>query len=204
MIITRIKLLIILFLFYLTYSAIAQEQISSNVLVKGTVTFVFERDSIHKKYWLKKSILTIKEKEYFLSSSVSSVALYLEILCDGKDTLPGYWKRKPVDIFDVKQYQDTAKYVENRHMGGDGYLINENLVAFVFHIKAYIVKIHSPPCNRFPVGRNNSCPIEYEKGFYPIAVIVDVLKAKSLTRREIKRLKFKKIKDVNIEVGYCD
>ena len=178
------------------------------VLEEGIVTFFYQKDSLIERYWLTKTVFQVNKKKYCLVPSIEDVIVKLDVTCNGADTILLYKEREPVSIYKVKQFRDTNQISENHyrpnyylHRGGDVYAINNNSIAIIFHINAYMVKINQKPCERFSYGEQYDCPMGFES-FYPMTIIVDVLKAKSLTKKEMKELKIKKMKNNDFEISF--
>jgi hypothetical protein len=181
----------------------------SQVLQKenGIVEFVFEQDSSLQKYWVKRVIITVDETVYFLVPNAMSVAVKLNVLCGGKDSILNYSKKEKLKyFFDLKQFQDTTQLDidDNYHRGGDIYRYNKNTIGIVFHLTSYFVMLKETPCEDFFYGKLYKCPIEYDKSFYPMAIMIGTIKSRSLSKRERKKYHIKRFESKSFEKGYCD
>lgn len=158
--------------------------VSAQILevVKGTVTYRFSNDKIEdERYWLV-------DKEfaglYFIEDIADIIGIW-DLICGGiAIEIP----TNKIRMYDLPQYrtQGWEGNIYNTHYGGDIYHNSKGEIILSFQMKAQVIKLEKPPCEGFVLSSTYSCPVIREQIKYPIYIIINVIKAKSLNKRIIK------------------
>ena len=174
---------------------------------EGIVEFVYEQDSVWHRYFSKQTTIKLNGKVYFFVSDPLMAVAKLDLKCGEKYKILLYnGKENIVLLSELKQFLDSMQLMDNYylHQGGDIYRVNKNTISIVFHVTAYFAILTEKPCDDFYYGRVYSCPIEYDKSFYPMAIMIGATKAKSLSRRERKKMHLRRFENTFFEEGICD
>jgi hypothetical protein len=200
---TNRKIIILALLTYLPYLLTCQVIKKS----QGTIEFVYEQDSVQHRYFLKSTIIRLNNKEHYFVIDPLMVMAKLDLNCDGKHTILSYnGNEKIAWLSELRQFQDSTQSMNGYsvHHGGDIYRVNTNTISIVFVVTAYFAILNEKPCEDFYYGKIYSCPIQYDKSFYPMAIMIGATKSKSLSRQERRKKCLKRFEHTFFEEGDCD
>lgn len=190
------KIRLLPFLMLLTFTALSQP---FNISVEeGIVKFVFSKDTIGiNRYWLMKK----EFNGHYLVEDIQNIIGDLYVFCD---SLSLEYKVKK-SLYQLKEYQaqNLGAHDYDTHFGGDIFFDNENHLVISFYIKAQVIRLYKPPCTYIHFQNNYSCPVETDKVSYPVVVIVNILKSRSLSKHEKGKRGYQPYQKNSFPAGFC-
>jgi hypothetical protein len=177
------KNIVILILIY-PFVSYCQEvvQMAGRVEIKYIIN-----ESHSTEYWEQSSMFFTKDTSYFLGRDYDMIFLLSEIICDTSYKL----LNNPMSIYKLKEYQNVRKSRSFCHVGGDLYTKQDTII-ISFYVKGDFLMIYSKYCEEMRLGPFYSCPVPEPVPFFPIAVLLNVQKASSISKREMKKLGYRK------------
>ncbi len=173
---------------------------TSQELVEDTISFTFTKDTTGEdRYWLTQKDFGGK---YFVED-VSSVMGNIDLICgDFNYSIPKGSK----SIYDSPLYQsqddEQADYYS--HYGGAVFKSPSGGLILSFHLKAQVIELKEPPCEKFKLRSTYSCPVERKPIQYPIYLIVNVLEATPLDDNSLLARNLSPFPNTSFPVGTCD
>lgn len=170
-------------------------------VVEGKVAITFTRDTIlgEPMYWLTKK----EFRGQFFVEDIADVIGVIDLTC-GPFKVEVPEKRR--SLYELPEFKSQEEQNDDfySHYGGDVFINHIGQIVITFFIKAKVVKLDEPPCERFRFQNSYGCPVERELVEYPVYLIVDVLEAKHLDAESSKEEKLIPYGKNSFPKGECD